>query len=106
MAQALKTNWFAPSRFSKTTLERPVRWFAYPFGGRSIFGRERLPLVFQAGYEGVVSGHGGFIHRHMAGQILPRIPRPGLSQSAEPRTAPHRLPAVVVRAEEMVGMKS
>lgn len=57
-------------------IEQPVRWFAYPFGGRQHFRPERVPLVFEAGYEGIMSGHGGFIDNRMAGQILPRVPVP------------------------------
>jgi peptidoglycan/xylan/chitin deacetylase (PgdA/CDA1 family) len=61
---------------SKSTLEdrlgRPVKWFAYPFGGRQNFGPERLPLVTEAGYEGCVSAFGGFVYPHLRESILPR----------------------------------
>ncbi len=66
---------------SKKTLEdklhRPVRWFAYPFGGRNNFLQDHLPLVTEAGYEGCVSGFGGFIYPHATKPILPREPAPG-----------------------------
>jgi peptidoglycan/xylan/chitin deacetylase (PgdA/CDA1 family) len=57
-------------------LGRPVRWFAYPFGGREHFREELLPLVAQAGYEGCLSGYGGFVQRGMTGLMLPRQPVP------------------------------
>lgn len=49
-----------------------VRWFAYPFGGARNFRAEWLPLVQEAGYEGCVSAHGGFIYRGAASKVLPR----------------------------------
>jgi peptidoglycan/xylan/chitin deacetylase (PgdA/CDA1 family) len=65
---------------SKTMLEnmlqRPVRWLAYPYGGRGNFRPEYLPLVRAAGYEACFSGFGGFVRPGMAGQILPREPVP------------------------------
>ena len=60
-------------------LERPVRWLAYPFGGPQHFRAECLQMAYELGYEGVVSGHGGFIRPGMAGQILPRVPVPSFS---------------------------
>ncbi len=60
-------------------LERPVRWFAYPFGGPHQFRPDGLALAYEAGYEGVVSGHDGLIRRNMAGQILPRVPVPSFT---------------------------
>jgi len=61
---------------SKKTLEdnlgRPVRWFAYPFGGLQHFRMDLLPLVYEAGYQGVVSAHGGFIYPHTPYPIVPR----------------------------------
>lgn len=53
-------------------LEQRVRWFAYPFGGEEHFLMERLPLVQEAGYEGMVSAYGGFIHPRVEYPILPR----------------------------------
>jgi peptidoglycan/xylan/chitin deacetylase (PgdA/CDA1 family) len=61
---------------SRTTLEdrlgRAVHWFAYPFGGRSNFPAERLPLVKEAGNEGCLSGYGGFIFPGADLCMLPR----------------------------------
>ncbi len=61
---------------SKAILEErlgtKVRWFAYPFGGARNFRAEWLPLVQQAGYEGCLSAHGGFIYRGAASEMLPR----------------------------------
>jgi peptidoglycan/xylan/chitin deacetylase (PgdA/CDA1 family) len=57
-------------------VDRPVRWFAYPFGGPEHFLPRQLSLAFRAGYEGVLSGYGGFVHSGLTGQILPRIPVP------------------------------
>jgi peptidoglycan/xylan/chitin deacetylase (PgdA/CDA1 family) len=61
---------------SKSILEKQlgsrVRWFAYPFGGVNNFRREWLPLLEEAGYEGCLSAHGGFIYRDTHTAILPR----------------------------------
>ena len=59
-------------RVLESQLARPVRWFAYPFGGRGNFRPEYLPLVYGAGYQGMLSGFGGFVRPGMAGQVLPR----------------------------------
>lgn len=65
---------------SKKTLEtqlgRAVRWFAYPFGGRQHFSPERLELALEAGYEGCVSGFGGFVWPQSDKRLLPREPVP------------------------------
>jgi peptidoglycan/xylan/chitin deacetylase (PgdA/CDA1 family) len=65
---------------SKQTLEqqtgRPVRFFAYPFGGQEHFPPNRLPLVYEAGYEGCVSAHGGFVTPGSGDAILPREAAP------------------------------
>jgi peptidoglycan/xylan/chitin deacetylase (PgdA/CDA1 family) len=65
---------------SKKTLEdrlqRPVRWFAYPFGGPSNFRPEYLPLARELGYEACFSALSGFIQPNMRGQILPREAMP------------------------------
>ena len=45
-------------------LERPVRWLAFPFGGREHVCPERLPLVYEAGYQGCVSAISGLIRAH------------------------------------------
>ena len=57
-------------------LQESVRWFAYPFGGKSDFPLELLPVVEEAGYEGCVSGYGGFIHAGEDRRMLPREPVP------------------------------
>lgn len=65
---------------SKKTLEdklqRPVRWFAYPYGGRGNFRPEYLPLAKEIGYQACFSALSGFIQPHMRGQILPREAMP------------------------------
>jgi peptidoglycan/xylan/chitin deacetylase (PgdA/CDA1 family) len=65
---------------SKKTLEdklqRPVRWFAYPFGGRNNFRSEYLPIAQEVGYQACFSALSGFIQPHMRGQILPREAMP------------------------------
>jgi peptidoglycan/xylan/chitin deacetylase (PgdA/CDA1 family) len=58
------------------TLQRPVRWLAYPFGGRNNFRPEYLPLAQELGYEACFSALSGFIQPHMRGQILPREAMP------------------------------
>jgi len=55
-------------------LGRPVRWFAYPFGDPEHFRPEQLALVYEAGYEGCVSAHHGFIDHGGDYAILPREP--------------------------------
>jgi peptidoglycan/xylan/chitin deacetylase (PgdA/CDA1 family) len=57
-------------------LGRPIRWFAYPFGGKAHFGAHLLPVVQDAGYEGCLSGYGGFIYPHLREPILVREPIP------------------------------
>jgi peptidoglycan/xylan/chitin deacetylase (PgdA/CDA1 family) len=65
---------------SKNTLERQlgksVRWLAYPYGQKTNFALDRLPLLEDAGYEGCLSGFGGFVFPHLNEPILPRIPVP------------------------------
>lgn len=58
------------------TLGRPVRFLAYPFGGRNNFRPEYLPLARSLGYEACFSCFGGFVDPHMRGQILPREAMP------------------------------
>jgi peptidoglycan/xylan/chitin deacetylase (PgdA/CDA1 family) len=53
-------------------LNQPVRWFAYPFGGRNNFRPEWLPLAREVGYEGCVSGYGGFVAQGDDPEMLPR----------------------------------
>jgi peptidoglycan/xylan/chitin deacetylase (PgdA/CDA1 family) len=65
---------------SKATLEkqldRPVRWFAYPFGGVENLRPEIEPLIEQVGYEGCLSGFGGFVVPKGGSRVLPRVPVP------------------------------
>jgi peptidoglycan/xylan/chitin deacetylase (PgdA/CDA1 family) len=56
-------------------LQRPVRWFAYPYGGRSNFRPEYLPLTQELGYKACFSAMSGFIRPNMRG-ILPREAMP------------------------------
>lgn len=53
-----------------------VRWLAYPFGQRDNFRVEWLPLLKHSGYEGCVSGYGGFVYRGTNSMVLPRVPVP------------------------------
>lgn len=61
---------------SKKMLEqqvgRPVRWFAFPFGGVQHCPVDRLTLVQEAGYEGCVSAYHGFVHAELGSFLLPR----------------------------------
>jgi peptidoglycan/xylan/chitin deacetylase (PgdA/CDA1 family) len=57
-------------------LKRPVRYLAYPFGGRNNFRPEYLPLARSLGYEACFSAHGGFVEPSHRGQILPREAMP------------------------------
>jgi peptidoglycan/xylan/chitin deacetylase (PgdA/CDA1 family) len=65
---------------SKEVLEQRlgqrVRWFAYPFGGRNHLRPEAAALVEEAGYEGCLSGHGGFVRPGADPRILPRDSAP------------------------------
>jgi peptidoglycan/xylan/chitin deacetylase (PgdA/CDA1 family) len=63
-------------RVLEEQLQRPVRWFAYPFGLREHFREDRLGLVAEAGYEACFSGYGGFIYPGHKGLLLPREPVP------------------------------
>jgi peptidoglycan/xylan/chitin deacetylase (PgdA/CDA1 family) len=57
-------------------LSRPVRWFAYPFGGVENLPPEFEPLIDQVGYEGCLSGFGGFVVPETGSRVLPRVPVP------------------------------
>jgi peptidoglycan/xylan/chitin deacetylase (PgdA/CDA1 family) len=61
---------------SKLTLEkrldRPARWFAYPFGGVENLRPEFMSIIEEAGYEGCLSGYGGFVHGGADYRMLPR----------------------------------
>jgi peptidoglycan/xylan/chitin deacetylase (PgdA/CDA1 family) len=63
-------------RTIETQLARPVRWFAYPFGGREHCREDRLSLVTEVGYEGCVSAYGGFVYPDQKSLILPRVAAP------------------------------
>src|ERR1043165_3814359 len=60
-------------RESKRTLEdrlqRPIRWLAYPFGGKDNFRPEYLSLAHQLGYEACFSGYGGFVYPGTCGKV-------------------------------------
>src|SRR5262249_23184423 len=57
-------------------LQRPVRWFAYPFGGPGNFKPEYHTMAKDIGYQATFSAQSGFIRPHMRGQILPREAMP------------------------------
>jgi peptidoglycan/xylan/chitin deacetylase (PgdA/CDA1 family) len=56
----------------EVNLGRPVKWFAFPYGGPDNFRAEHLSLVAQAGYDGCVSAVNGPVEMNMFGQVLPR----------------------------------
>jgi peptidoglycan/xylan/chitin deacetylase (PgdA/CDA1 family) len=56
----------------QTQLGRPVRWLAYPFGGREDLRPEYVPMIRAAGYEGAVSAFDGFVWPGCDDRILPR----------------------------------
>lgn len=59
-------------------LERPVRWFAFPYGAPANCPAQRLaPLLREAGYEASFSAHGGFIEPRLREEIYPRQPVTG-----------------------------
>jgi peptidoglycan/xylan/chitin deacetylase (PgdA/CDA1 family) len=53
-------------------LNRPVRWFAYPFGGVENFSADLLPLIEATGYDAGFSAHGGFVGAESDPRLLPR----------------------------------
>lgn len=65
---------------SKAVLEnqlgRRVRWFAYPFGGRKNFRPEAAAIAEEAGYDGCLSGYGGFVRPGCNARLLPRDAAP------------------------------
>jgi peptidoglycan/xylan/chitin deacetylase (PgdA/CDA1 family) len=65
---------------SKAVLEkllgRRVRWLAYPFGGKDHFGPQAAAVAKEAGYQGWLSGHGGFIHPGCDPWLMPRDAAP------------------------------
>lgn len=70
-AQALKELVDSRLRLEKE-IGRPVRYFAYPFGGRRNARPEQASLIEQAGYRACFSALRGYVERGMSGQILPR----------------------------------
>jgi peptidoglycan/xylan/chitin deacetylase (PgdA/CDA1 family) len=65
----------------ESQLGRPVRWFAFPFGGPEHCPTDRLPLVRAAGYEGCVSAHGDFVRPDPNKFLLPRLAVPDFKSS-------------------------
>lgn len=63
-------------RILEDLLQTPVRWFAYPFGGKSNFRPAYLPLVHELGYDACFSAYNGFIEPSLRGKILPREAMP------------------------------
>lgn len=57
-------------------LQRPVRYFAYPYGGRGNLRPDQLGRVEAAGYRACFSAHGGFVTADQRGQVLPREAAP------------------------------
>ena len=53
-------------------LGRPVRYFAYPFGGIHHARPDLKSLAEEAGYEGCLSGYGGFVYQGCDPRLLPR----------------------------------
>lgn len=60
----------------ETQLDRPVRWFAYPFGFPQNCPAESARLVREAGYEACFSAHGGFVFPGEHYDVVPREPVP------------------------------
>ena len=49
-----------------------MRWFAYPYGGVQHFRPGLASYVEEAGYEGCLSGFGGFVYAGSDRRLLPR----------------------------------
>jgi hypothetical protein len=62
-------------------LGRPVRWFAFPFGGPEHCPAGRWPLVREVGYEGCVSASSGFVRPGRESFLLPRVAVPDFKSS-------------------------
>jgi peptidoglycan/xylan/chitin deacetylase (PgdA/CDA1 family) len=71
-----RTELFESKAVLEKQLGRKVSWFAYPFGGRNDLRPEAAALVEEAGYEGCLSGYGGFVYPGADGRILPRDSSP------------------------------
>jgi len=63
-------------RILQDGLGRPVRYFAYPFGGKNNCPIASLSTARELGYQACFSCHGGFVKPNMRGQILPREAMP------------------------------
>lgn len=65
---------------SKAVLERqlgrPARWLAYPYGGARNFCPQAAAAAAEAGYEGCLSGYGGFVTPGCNSRLLPRDAAP------------------------------
>lgn len=75
-AEELRRELSESKRELEARLGRRVRWLAYPFGGRSNFRPEALVLAEEAGYEGCLSGYGGFVRPGADARLLPRDAAP------------------------------
>ncbi|HBI45743.1 MAG TPA: hypothetical protein DDY78_23260 [Planctomycetales bacterium] len=71
-----RTELFESKAVLEKQLGRKVSWFAYRFGGREDLRPEAAALVEEAGYEGCLSGYGGFVYPGADGRILPRDSSP------------------------------
>jgi peptidoglycan/xylan/chitin deacetylase (PgdA/CDA1 family) len=71
-----RTELFESKAVLEKQLDRKVRWIAYPYGGKDDFRPEAAALVEEAGYEGCLSGYGGFVYPGANGRILPRDSSP------------------------------
>jgi peptidoglycan/xylan/chitin deacetylase (PgdA/CDA1 family) len=69
-----RTELFASKGEIENRLGRPVRWFAYPFGGKADWTPQWNDLLDEAGYTGCLAGHGGFVHPGADLRLLPRDP--------------------------------
>ena len=74
----------------------PVRFLAYPFGGRNNFRPEYLPLARSLGYEACFSAYGGFVEPQLRGQILPREAMPYFRSLSHLGTVSIWLPRLVL----------
>jgi peptidoglycan/xylan/chitin deacetylase (PgdA/CDA1 family) len=72
----VRTELFESKAVLEKQLDRKVRWFAYPYGKRTDIRPETAALVEEAGYEGCLSGYGGFVTPGADGRILPRDSSP------------------------------
>ena len=60
---------------------RPVRHFAYPFGGNNAVNERELALVRGLGFSTMVTTRAGYLSRQHAG-MMDRLPRVGISGNA------------------------